>query len=53
MKEYQEHLAEVVQSEQVNIEHIVVTHWHHDHIGGVEDLFGTIASMYCKTLLIL
>ncbi|KOB73716.1 Beta-lactamase-like protein 2-like protein, partial [Operophtera brumata] len=32
--EYQKNLAEVVQSEQVNIEHIVLTHWHHDHIGG-------------------
>ncbi|XP_072936773.1 beta-lactamase-like protein 2 homolog [Epargyreus clarus] len=43
VKDYQKHLSEVVQSEQVDIEHIVVTHWHHDHIGGVEDLFGTIA----------
>lgn len=42
--EYQKSLAEVVQSEQVNIEHIVLTHWHHDHIGGVENLYGTIAS---------
>ncbi|CAH3845687.1 beta-lactamase-like protein 2 homolog [Pieris brassicae] len=41
--EYQKHLSEVVGSEQVNIEHIVVTHWHHDHIGGVENIFGTIA----------
>ncbi|CAG5056467.1 unnamed protein product [Parnassius apollo] len=41
--EYQKHLKEVVQSEQVNIEHIVLTHWHHDHIGGVEDIYGTIA----------
>ncbi|CAK1549640.1 unnamed protein product [Leptosia nina] len=41
--EYQKHLSDVVSSEQVNIEHIVVTHWHHDHIGGVENIFGTIA----------
>lgn len=41
--EYQKHLADVVQSEQVNIEHIIITHWHHDHIGGVENLYGTIA----------
>ncbi|KAJ2944533.1 hypothetical protein O0L34_g3879 [Tuta absoluta] len=44
VQEYQKHLAEVVQSEQVNIEHIVITHWHHDHIGGVENIYGTIAS---------
>ncbi|XP_039765124.1 beta-lactamase-like protein 2 homolog [Pararge aegeria] len=43
VKDYQEHLSDVVSSEKVNIEHIVVTHWHHDHIGGVEDLYGTIA----------
>lgn len=44
VSEYQKSLSEVVQSEQVNIEHIVLTHWHHDHIGGVENLYGTIAS---------
>ncbi|XP_053602155.1 beta-lactamase-like protein 2 homolog [Plodia interpunctella] len=43
VKEYQKNLSEVVQSEQVDIEHIVVTHWHHDHIGGVEDVYGKIA----------
>nr|XP_034828647.1 beta-lactamase-like protein 2 homolog isoform X2 [Maniola hyperantus] len=44
VKDYQEHLSNVVTSEKVNIEHIVVTHWHHDHIGGVENLYGSIAS---------
>ncbi|XP_013200465.2 beta-lactamase-like protein 2 homolog [Amyelois transitella] len=43
IKDYQNSLCEVVQSEQVNIEHIVVTHWHHDHIGGVENIYGGIA----------
>lgn len=46
MSEYQKHLSDVVQAEQVNIEHIVVTHWHHDHIGGVENLYGSIASRF-------
>ncbi|CAG9567482.1 unnamed protein product [Danaus chrysippus] len=41
--EYQKHLSDVVNSEQLNIEHIVLTHWHHDHIGGVENLYGSIA----------
>ncbi|XP_046961120.1 beta-lactamase-like protein 2 homolog [Vanessa cardui] len=43
VQDYQKNLAEVVKAEQINIEHIVVTHWHHDHIGGVENLYGTIA----------
>lgn len=43
VSEYQKNLSEVVKAEQINIEHIVVTHWHHDHIGGVENLYGTIA----------
>lgn len=46
MAEYQKNLAELVLSEQVDIEHIVVTHWHHDHIGGVENIYGTIASLW-------
>ncbi|KAJ8726127.1 hypothetical protein PYW07_000825 [Mythimna separata] len=41
--EYQTNLSKVLKSEQANIEHIIVTHWHHDHIGGVEDLYGSIA----------
>ncbi|KAJ8729654.1 hypothetical protein PYW08_001235 [Mythimna loreyi] len=41
--EYQTNLAQVLKSEQANIEHIIVTHWHHDHIGGVEDIYGSIA----------
>lgn len=47
ISDYQKNLAEVVQAEQVNIEHIVVTHWHHDHIGGVENLYGNIARKNC------
>ncbi|CAH0726425.1 unnamed protein product, partial [Brenthis ino] len=41
--DYQKNLTEVVKAEHANIEHIIVTHWHHDHIGGVENLYGTIA----------
>ena len=44
VNDYQKNLMEVVKSEHANIEHIIVTHWHHDHIGGVENLYGTIAS---------
>ncbi|XP_021205578.2 beta-lactamase-like protein 2 homolog isoform X1 [Bombyx mandarina] len=41
--EYQKHLSDVVNSEKANIEHIVLTHWHHDHVGGVENIYKTIA----------
>ncbi|KAL4715149.1 hypothetical protein ACJJTC_012196 [Scirpophaga incertulas] len=41
--EYQNNLKQVIQTEEANIEHIVVTHWHHDHIGGVENLYGSLA----------
>lgn len=44
VKEYQNHLSQVLNQEQVNIEHIIISHWHHDHIGGVENLYGSIAS---------
>ena len=44
VKEYQDNLSKVLKQEQVNIEHIIVTHWHNDHIGGVENLYGSIAS---------
>lgn len=36
--EYQNNLKEVLQSENAQIESIIVTHWHHDHIGGVNDI---------------
>ncbi|XP_026328224.1 beta-lactamase-like protein 2 homolog [Hyposmocoma kahamanoa] len=41
--EYQKYLEDVVNAERVNIEHIVLTHWHHDHVGGVANLYGSIA----------
>lgn len=36
--EYQESVKAVLESENTTIDSIVVTHWHHDHIGGVPDL---------------
>ncbi|GBP51938.1 Beta-lactamase-like protein 2 homolog [Eumeta japonica] len=41
--EYQTHLKSVIESEKVDIEHIILSHWHHDHVGGVEDIYGTLA----------
>lgn len=36
--EYIQNLKKVLQEEDVSIEHIIITHWHHDHIGGVKEV---------------
>lgn len=36
--EYIEHLSSVLRSENASITAILLTHWHHDHIGGVGDV---------------
>lgn len=36
--EYQTNLKEVLKSENAQIESVIVTHWHKDHIGGVNDI---------------
>lgn len=41
--EYIDNLQKVVQEEDVDIEHIVITHWHHDHIGGVKEVLNHVA----------
>jgi glyoxylase-like metal-dependent hydrolase (beta-lactamase superfamily II) len=35
---YMKRLEEVLKEENIDLEHIIVTHWHHDHIGGVHDV---------------
>jgi glyoxylase-like metal-dependent hydrolase (beta-lactamase superfamily II) len=35
---YIKRLDEVLKEENIDLEHIVVTHWHHDHIGGVHSI---------------
>lgn len=37
-KPYIEALGKFLDSEQVEIDQIVITHWHHDHIDGVQDV---------------
>lgn len=39
---YIEHLKGVLRSENASIETILLTHWHHDHIGGVGDVLRAI-----------
>lgn len=36
--EYIKHLKTVLANERATISDIIVTHWHHDHIGGVQDV---------------
>ena len=40
--EYINHLKDVLTKENASIEHIIITHWHHDHIGGVNDILSSI-----------
>ncbi|KDR18341.1 Beta-lactamase-like protein 2 [Zootermopsis nevadensis] len=36
--QYMKRLEKVLKEENIDLEHIIVTHWHHDHIGGVHDV---------------
>lgn len=36
--QYLKILEDVLKEENTDLEHIIVTHWHHDHIGGVHDV---------------
>lgn len=38
--QYIDHLKGVLRQEQATISTIILTHWHHDHVGGVKDIVG-------------
>lgn len=42
MKEYIGHLQKVLMDERVLINDIIISHWHHDHVGGVDDILEVI-----------
>lgn len=42
--EYIKHLNMVLNEEKATIDNIILTHWHHDHIGGVEDILNTLGT---------
>ncbi|XP_015518820.2 endoribonuclease LACTB2 [Neodiprion lecontei] len=42
--EYTKHLTEVLRSENATLEHLLLTHWHHDHIGGVSAVKALVES---------
>ncbi|XP_067007624.1 beta-lactamase-like protein 2 homolog isoform X2 [Anabrus simplex] len=44
--QYITNLHDVLKKEGVNLEHIIITHWHHDHIGGVKDVMDSVKNDY-------
>ncbi|XP_018329655.1 endoribonuclease LACTB2 [Agrilus planipennis] len=36
--QYLNHLQSVLHDEGIDISHILISHWHHDHMGGVKDV---------------
>ncbi|KAH8396096.1 hypothetical protein KR222_003318 [Zaprionus bogoriensis] len=47
--QYIEQLNGVLRQEQATIGTIILTHWHHDHVGGVKDIVGTtLADKDCQ-----
>lgn len=46
--QYVKSLMDVLRDEKVDLEHVIISHWHHDHIGGVKNIFKDLP---CKSLL--
>lgn len=44
--EYITNLKDVLRSENATIDTIILTHWHHDHVGGVNDILNFNESKY-------
>ncbi|CAD7090971.1 unnamed protein product [Hermetia illucens] len=40
--EYKESLKDLLTKEKSTINHILITHWHHDHVGGVKDVLDLV-----------
>lgn len=48
--DYINNLKDVLRSERATIDTIILTHWHHDHVGGVKDILDIFESKYAKLL---
>ncbi|XP_013107482.1 beta-lactamase-like protein 2 homolog isoform X2 [Stomoxys calcitrans] len=46
--EYIKHLTGVLKEENATIGTILLTHWHHDHVGGVKDVLKTCVDKDCQ-----
>ncbi|KAJ9585142.1 hypothetical protein L9F63_003061, partial [Diploptera punctata] len=40
--QYTKNLDKVLKNEKIDLEHIIITHWHHDHIGGVHNVMDRV-----------
>uniref|UniRef100_A0A1A9X4N4 Beta-lactamase-like protein 2 homolog n=1 Tax=Glossina brevipalpis TaxID=37001 RepID=A0A1A9X4N4_9MUSC len=45
--DYLKHLGRVLEEEKAMIGAIILTHWHHDHVGGVKDVLRMFADIDC------
>ncbi|XP_014481756.1 PREDICTED: beta-lactamase-like protein 2 homolog [Dinoponera quadriceps] len=43
---YTKLLGNVLRDENATIEHMLITHWHHDHIGGVESVYSLLKKLF-------
>ncbi|XP_065164848.1 endoribonuclease LACTB2 [Atheta coriaria] len=46
--QYINHLKGVLEHEKVDLAHIFISHWHHDHVGGLNDVLELESSKYCQ-----
>ena len=49
-KEYLTNLSQVLKQFQCTIDSIVLTHWHHDHVGGVQGVQTDVLRGECAIL---
>ncbi|XP_023236921.1 endoribonuclease LACTB2-like [Centruroides sculpturatus] len=40
--EYTKLLKQYLEEHDISLQHILLTHWHHDHVGGIRDIFEII-----------
>nr|CAI5864223.1 unnamed protein product [Callosobruchus analis] len=41
--QYIHHLKTVLEEDEVHLDHILVSHWHHDHLNGVSDIYSQVS----------
>nr|CAH7754787.1 unnamed protein product [Callosobruchus chinensis] len=46
--QYIHHLKTVLEEEEVNLDHILISHWHHDHLDGVSDIYSQVSERIGK-----
>ncbi|KAJ8966397.1 hypothetical protein NQ317_009629 [Molorchus minor] len=48
--QYINHLRSVLNYEEIDLAHIFISHWHHDHIGGIPDILESLGekTKYCQ-----